>query len=74
MIMPNGVSKRTELATTSPLVGRLSAGKMDKKPAIPAVMLMWVTLEMTGLPSRPVEKKYEWTSLYTGSGVRNAQS
>jgi hypothetical protein len=39
-VIPKGVSKRIELATTSFAVedGRLSAGKTDSRPAIPAVM------------------------------------
>lgn len=45
--MPNGVSRGTELATTSrsPADGRLSAGKMDKSPAMPAVMFCYQRLD-----------------------------
>jgi len=40
MVIPNGESRRIELATTSFAAdeGRLSAGKIDSSPAIPAVM------------------------------------
>jgi hypothetical protein len=40
IVIPKGVSRRTELATTSCCAGegRLSAGKIESSPAIPAVM------------------------------------
>jgi hypothetical protein len=52
MLMPSGVFKFIALATVSPsaAVGRLSAGNVDRMPAIPDVI--FYDLQHTAVPER----------------------